>query len=61
MDREELVAKARYYLAHDDARERIRQAGLRRARNEHTWHKRFQMIFREIGLSEHVRHRGHCL
>ena len=61
MDREELVAKARYYLAHDDARERIRQAGLRRARNEHTWHKRFQMIFREIGLSEHVRNRGHCL
>ncbi len=48
---EELVEKARYYLAHEAERERIRQAGLRRARSEHTWQQRFQMVFRQIGLN----------
>jgi spore maturation protein CgeB len=47
---EDLVEKARYYLAHDGERERIRKAGMQRARNEHTWHKRFEMVFRQIGL-----------
>ncbi len=49
-DARELVDKARYYLQHDDERERIRQAGLRRAQTEHTWHQRFQMVFRQMGL-----------
>jgi len=48
---EELVDKARYYLAHEHARERIRLAGMRRARNEHTWHKRFEVAFKQMGLS----------
>jgi spore maturation protein CgeB len=51
-DPEDLLEKVRYYLAHDIARERIRQAGLRRARSEHTWHKRFEMVFKEMGLIE---------
>lgn len=50
-DGEELVEKARYYLAHDEEREEIRQAGLKRARDEHTWQKRFEMVFEKIGLA----------
>ena len=50
-DEGELVDKARYYLKHEAEREEIRQAGMRRARSEHTWHKRFQTIFQQIGLT----------
>jgi len=50
-DADELVDKARYYLAHDTERNRIREAGMRRARSEHTWHRRFEMVFRQIGLA----------
>jgi len=42
---DELVEKARYYLTHDADRERIRLAGLARARAEHTWHGRFRKVF----------------
>lgn len=49
-DPEDLAEKVRYYLAHDEARERIRRAGMFRARSEHTWHKRFAMVFKEMGL-----------
>lgn len=48
---EELIDKANFYLKHDDAREKIRQAGMQRARNEHTWQKRFEMVFKQIGLT----------
>lgn len=47
---EDLKDKIRYYLAKDNERERIRQAGMHRARSEHTWHKRFEMVFNRIGL-----------
>lgn len=50
-DANELVDKARYYLTHDAEREHIRQAGMRRACSEHTWHKRFGMVFKQIGLN----------
>jgi spore maturation protein CgeB len=46
----ELVDKARYYLSHDAARERVAAAGCRRARSEHTWAHRFGKLFREIGV-----------
>ena len=46
----ELVDKARFYLAHPAERERIRQAGFRRARRDHTWTRRFEQLFAEIGL-----------
>ena len=49
-DADELVDKARYYLTHDTERNHIREAGMRRARSEHTWHRRFEMVFRHIGL-----------
>ena len=44
----ELVDKARYYLAHEAERNRIRLAGMQRARRDHTWHERFKMVFRQI-------------
>jgi len=48
---EELADKSRYYLAHPDQREAIRRAGMRRARAEHTWQKRFEMVFRRMGMN----------
>ena len=50
-DKEDLADKIRYYLAHDDERERIRQAGYRRAARDHSWHQRFRQVFAQIGLS----------
>lgn len=50
-DRRDLADKAKYYLAHAAERERIRRAGLRRARADHTWHKRFQSSFAQMGLN----------
>jgi hypothetical protein len=48
---DELAEKARFYLRHPESREKIRQAGRRRARKEHTWENRFQKLFQEIGLA----------
>ena len=50
-DRAELVDKAKYFLAHAQERERIRAAGMRRAREEHTWQQRFAQVFKHIGVS----------
>ena len=49
-DRAELIEKATWYLEHPEMRERIRNAGRRRALAEHTWQARFVKVFREIGL-----------
>ena len=49
-DEDDLADKAAFYLRHERERRRIRDAGLRRARREHTWHKRFETAFREMGL-----------
>ena len=49
-DKNDLAEKVQYYLKHSSEREKIRQAGYRRARSEHTWQKRFKKVFREIGL-----------
>ena len=50
-DKDDLSEKAAYYLRHEPERRRIRDAGLRRAREEHTWQKRFEAAFRRMGLS----------
>ncbi len=47
---EELVDKAKYFLSHPDEREKIRLAGMRRARAEHTWQDRFRNVFDQMGL-----------
>ena len=49
--KEDLAQKVRYYLENDAERERIREAGLRRARCDHTWHRRFRDSFAQMGLA----------
>ncbi|MEI7729515.1 MAG: glycosyltransferase [Verrucomicrobiota bacterium] len=48
---DELIEKATYYLSHDEERERIRIAGLERSRRDHTWQKRLEVAFKEMGLA----------
>ena len=50
---DELAGKIHYYLAHDDERRKIAEAGKRRAESEHTWEKRFEMLFGDLGLTGH--------
>jgi spore maturation protein CgeB len=49
-DREDLADKIKYYLSHDREREAVRQAGYRRCLRDHTWQKRFEAAFAEMGL-----------
>lgn len=49
---DDLVDKCRYYLEHDEERERIRRAGHARALRDHTWQRRFRDVFRGAGLPE---------
>jgi spore maturation protein CgeB len=44
----ELIDKARYYLAHDEAREKVRRAGRERAQRDHTWQKRLAWAFAQL-------------
>lgn len=48
---DELVDKARHYLRNHASAERLRNAGLRRARRDHTWRRRFEKLFQKIGLA----------
>ena len=48
--REDLVEKVRYYLEHDSEREAIRRAGHERCLRDHTWRRRFETAFAEMGL-----------
>jgi len=50
-DKQDLSDKIKHYLKHDDERERIRRAGHERCLRDHSWHKRFQMAFKEMGLA----------
>lgn len=49
-DREDLADKIRYYLVHASEREAIRWAGHRRCQRDHTWQKRFDAAFKQMGL-----------
>ena len=49
-DPQDLADKIKYYLKHDSKREAIRKAGYERCQREHTWQKRFEMAFKEMGL-----------
>jgi spore maturation protein CgeB len=46
----ELLDKVRYYLSHPAQAEQVRQAGRKRALAEHTYHARFQKLFKTLGL-----------
>ena len=47
---QDLIDKIKYYLSHDDEREAIAEAGYIKTLNEHTYERRFNDIFRKIGL-----------
>lgn len=49
-DREDLADRIIYYLVREGEREAIRWAGHRRCRRDHTWQKRFEAAFKEMGL-----------
>ncbi len=46
---DELMDKIRYYLEHESERKAIAEAGRKRARSDHTWEKRFDMLFADLG------------
>lgn len=52
-DLPELEEKLRYYLEHDNEREKIAAAGQARARKDHTWRVRFEQLFDELGIKTH--------
>lgn len=47
---EDLIKKIKYYLAHEEERERIARAGYERTLREHTYENRFRELFYRIGL-----------
>lgn len=51
-DVKDLIDKIRYYLVHDEEREAIAKAGYRRTLRDHTYEKRFNEIFKIIGLKK---------
>lgn len=46
----ELLDKVRYFLSHPDRADRIRQAGRARALKDHTYHRRYEQLFRALSL-----------
>ena len=53
-DHKECLSKIRYYLKHDDKRERIAKAGYKRARKDHTYVKRFRKVLSKIELKKGI-------
>ncbi len=50
---QELTEQIRFYLAHDEEREAIRESGYQRTLRDHTYVHRFRAIFRALGLAPH--------
>lgn len=48
---DDLIDKIRYYLRHDEERERIRLAGYERTLKDHTFEQRFRQLFRSMGAA----------
>lgn len=52
-DFEDLIEKIRYYLKNDRERKKIAEAGYQKTLKEHTYEKRFNEIFKTIGLKDY--------
>jgi spore maturation protein CgeB len=50
-DEDDLAEKAAFYVRNEGERGRIRNAGMKRAREEHTWHRRFERAFEQMGVN----------
>jgi spore maturation protein CgeB len=48
--KQDMLEKIRYYLTHDEERERIARAGYERTRREHTYTRRFKELFARMGF-----------
>jgi len=48
---DDLVEKIRYYLLHDAERREIARRGMQRARRDHTWQRRFELLFGRLGIA----------
>lgn len=51
---DEAVDKAKYYIAHDEEREKIAQAGFEEVRAKHTFRHRVQQVLKATGLWERL-------
>lgn len=49
-DEKDCAEKIKWLLAHPDDADAIRKAGRKRAATEHTWEKRFETVFKTIGI-----------
>jgi spore maturation protein CgeB len=49
-DEDDLIEKIKFYLAHDELRESIANAGYLRTLSDHTFAKRFDFVFQKMGL-----------
>lgn len=49
-DADDLVEKVKFYLAHDELRESMATAAYNRTLRDHTYVKRFEMVFQRMGL-----------
>lgn len=45
----DMIEKVRFYLDHDELRERVAHAGYQRTLNDHTYGKRFSDVFKKLG------------
>lgn len=48
----ELLDKTKFYLSHPREAEKLREAGYRRARRDHTWQRRFEQLFQATALKQ---------
>lgn len=51
---DDLIEKARHWLAHPDERAAVAEAGYQRVLGEHTYDHRFAAIFERMGLAQHA-------
>jgi spore maturation protein CgeB len=47
-DFNDLIDKAKYYVKHDDKREKIAESGHKRAKKDHTYTKRLTQLLKDI-------------